>query len=182
MQTESNQLINNLLALTDSLTVRVQRLKTLGEASLNKKENAEQWSVLECLEHLNLYGDYYLPEIEKAIMAQKPGSGSRVFNSGLLGNYFANLMRAAAKPGKMKSPQDKNPANSALNITTLDRFLKQQERLKTLLTQARQVDLTKTKTPISISKLVKLRLGDTFRFLVYHIERHVKQAETVAHV
>ena len=77
----------------------------------------------------------------------------------------------------MKSPKDKNPANSALTITTIDRFLKQQERLKALLMQAKQVNLTKTKTSISISNLVKLRLGDTFRFLIYHIERHVKQAE-----
>ena len=35
----------------------------------------------------------------------------------------------------------------------------------------------KTKTAISISKLIKLRLGDTFRVLIYHNERHIKQAE-----
>lgn len=182
MQTDSKQLITDLLLLTDNLTARVQQLKALDISKLNYKQNPGKWSVLECIEHLNLYGDYYLPEIERRILAQKTGSSAPVFKSGLLGNYFANLMRAEAIPGKMKSPKDKNPANSALTITTIDRFLKQQERLKALLMQAKQVNLTKTKTSISISKLVKLRLGDTFRFLIYHIERHVKQAERAVNV
>ncbi len=177
MQTDSKQLINDLLLLTDNLTARVLQLKALDTSKLNYKQNSGKWSVLECIEHLNLYGDYYLPEIERRILAQRPGSSAPVFKSGLLGNYFAKLMRAEAVPGKMRSPGDKNPANSALTITTIDRFLKQQERLKALLMQAKQVNLTKTKTSISISNLVKLRLGDTFRFLIYHIERHVKQAE-----
>ncbi|RXM56703.1 hypothetical protein BOQ60_25350, partial [Chryseobacterium sp. CH1] len=30
------------------------------------------------------------------------------------------------------------------------------------------IDLEKTKTSISISKLIKLKLGDTFRFVIYH--------------
>ena len=49
--------------------------------------------------------------------------------------------------------------------------------LKSLLNQAREVDLTKTKVPISLTRFIKLRLGDTFRFFVYHIERHILQAE-----
>lgn len=176
----SKQLIDDLLQIVDRTTAQVQQLRALDTQTLNYKERADQWSALECIEHLNLYGDYYLPEIEKRILAQKPVTTASIFKSGVLGNYFANMMQAAAKPGKMKSPSDKNPVNSLLTMTTLDRFIKQQERLKALLIQARQTDLTKTKTSISISKLIKLRLGDTFRFLIYHIDRHVKQAQRAA--
>ena len=80
---------------------------------------------------------------------------------------------------KMKTPADKNPNGSALTITTLERFLKQQDYLKLLLDQSRTLNLTTTKVPISISKIIRLRLGDTFRFLVFHIERHVHQAQNV---
>jgi hypothetical protein len=179
MQTNSKQLISDLLQVVERTTAKVQQFKRLDTEHLNFKQNLEKWSILECIEHLNLYGDYYLPEIEKRMLAQKPTNAATTFKSGIIGNYFANLMKAEAKPGKMKSPKDKNPANSALTITTIDRFLKQQERLRTLLVQAEHIDLAKTKTAISISKVIKLRLGDTFRFLVYHIERHVKQAERV---
>ena len=82
----------------------------------------------------------------------------------------------------MKSPKDKNPVNSDLTATTLDRLLKQLELLKQLLNQSRKVNLIKAKTPISISKLIKLRLGDTFRFFTYHIERHIAQAQRVKRV
>lgn len=103
-----------------------------------------------------------------------------VFKTGFIGDYFANLMLVKDKEmKKMKSPKDKNPFNSALTINTIDRFLKQQERLKLLLIRAKDIDLTKTKTAISLTKFIKLRLGDTFRFLVYHIERHILQAERV---
>lgn len=65
-------------------------------------------------------------------------------------------------------------------VTTIERFLKQQDRLLDLLHQARRIDLTASKTPVSVFRLVRLRLGDTFRFLINHIERHVLQAEQVA--
>lgn len=178
MQIENKQLISNLLQMTDEATTRVLQLKQLNTEQLNHKQNAAKWSVLECIEHLNLYGDFYLPEIERRILAQTPRTTSLVFKSGLIGNYFANMMRAEGK--KMKTFADKDPANSTLSITTIDRFLKQQERLRALLTQAQQIDLTRTRTAISISSLIKLRLGDTFRFLIYHIDRHMKQAERAA--
>lgn len=178
MKIESKQLIKDLVAKSEISTATVLRLKNLSPEQLNFKKTADSWSALECIEHLNLYGDYYLPEIEKQILKQKNNSSTTYFKSGVLGNYFANLMSVEnGKIKKMKSPKDKNPANSNLSVTVIDRFLKQQERLKALLLQSAGVDLTKTKTAISISKLIKLRLGDTFRFFVYHIERHVLQAE-----
>ncbi|GAA4469436.1 DinB family protein [Nemorincola caseinilytica] len=178
MQIENEQLVKDLLRLTDNVTERVQQLKKLDATLLNHKETAEKWSVLECIEHLNMYGDFYLPEIERRILAQKPVAKPPAFKSGVLGNYFANMMRADGK--KMKTMKDKNPANSTLTMTTIDRFLKQQDRLGHLLTQAQNIDLTRTRTAISISSFIKLRLGDTFRFLIYHIDRHVQQAERAA--
>jgi hypothetical protein len=48
-----------------------------------------------------------------------------------------------------------------------------------LLDKAKNVSLGKTKTGISISKLIKLKLGDTFRFVIYHNIRHIEQAKRV---
>jgi hypothetical protein len=80
---------------------------------------------------------------------------------------------------KMKTFKDKNPIHSQLSPMTLDRFLKQQDRLLQLLQQAENINLTKTRTAISITKWLTLRLGDTFRFFIFHIERHIEQAEQV---
>ncbi|MEO9003376.1 MAG: DinB family protein [Ginsengibacter sp.] len=178
MKLSSEQLIKHLMAKVAEATETAQSFKTLSAEKLNFKQNQDAWSILECIEHLNLYGDFYLPEIEARILSQKPDSHTEIFKSGLIGNYFANLMVAGnGKIKKMKSPKDKNPANSSLTLSTIERFLKQMNKLSLLLQQSARINLTKTKTSISISKHIKLRLGDTFRFLIYHIERHILQAK-----
>jgi len=177
MQIENNQLIDELLERMKKCTRLVKGFEALSVGQLQFK-NGDRWSILECLEHLNLYGDFYLVEIEKRILKNPPKNTSTKFKSGILGNYFANLMEVKeGKITKMKSPKDKNPSNKNLSITTINRFLKQQEQLVNLLNQCRSIDLTRTKAAISLTNLVKLRLGDTLRFFCYHIERHVVQAE-----
>lgn len=177
MQIENNILIDDLLGRMEKCTRRVKEFEALSNDQLQFKKG-KRWSILECLEHLNLYGDFYLVEIEKQVIASPRTTIPTKFKSGFLGNYFANLMEVKnGKITKMKSPKDKNPSNSNLSITTINRFLKQQERLVSLLNQCRSIDLTKTKAAISLTNLIKLRLGDTLRFYTYHIERHVLQAE-----
>lgn len=177
MQIENHKLIDDLLRRMEKCTQSVKGFEALSLDQLQFKRD-DRWSILECLEHLNLYGDFYLVEIEKQILTNPRKNTSAKFKSGILGNYFANLMEVKeGKITKMKSPKDKNPANRGLSITTINRFLKQQERLVGLLNQCRSIDLTKTKAAISLTNLVKLRLGDTLRFFCYHIERHVLQAE-----
>jgi DinB superfamily len=180
MQINKGQLIAELLALTEQSIIAVKRFKTLSISQLNFKNSAQQWSKLECIEHLNLYGDFYLPEMQKQLLETTHNGDAPIFKSGILGNYFAGLMKTQnGKIKKMKSPKDKNPVNSSLTVTTLDRFIKQQELLKNILNQSLAADLTKVKTAISLSDFIKLRLGDTLRFYVYHIERHIVQAEKI---
>lgn len=180
MQTDNNTLIDELLAITEAATDRSIKFRDLSEAQLNFKEDPAKWSILECLEHLNRYGEFYLPEIQQALLQSKHLKGEPTFKSGMIGNYFANLMKVKnGKMVKMKTPGDKNPVGSKLTPITIDRFLKQQEMLKTLLTQARNADLTHARVPITLTRFIKLRLGDTLRFFVNHIERHVIQAGKV---
>lgn len=183
MQISNNILIEELLNLTESSIQSVKKFKELPLDQLNFKKSSNEWSILECIEHLNLYGDFYLPEIEKQILANKNKTEPSIFKSGIIGNYFAGLMKVKnGEIKKMKTPKDKNPLNTELTITTLDRFLKQQELLKSLLYRAKTIDLGKVKTAISLTNIVKLKLGDTFRFYVYHIERHIIQAERAASI
>jgi len=178
MKIISSQLIENLLIITANSTEKVKQLRELNIDELNKKSAPNKWSILECIEHLNLYGDFYLPVIESAIRSQKVTRNSGIFKSGIIGDYFVNLVKI--KPDgikKMSTTKEMNPFGRRLTVTTIDRFLMQQAHLKSLLTQAEQVNMTKTKTSISLTKLIKLRLGDTLRFTVHHIERHVAQAD-----
>ena len=179
MRTSKSRLIEDLISRTKANLNAVEQFKVLSEKELNWKENAESWSVLECIEHLNLYGDFYLPEIKRRIAQASTAGDSSEFKSGLLGNYFAKSMLPKEKLNKMKTFKDKNPSGSKLNKGVLHRFTDQQKEMLDLLNKARKVDLNKVKTAISITKLLKLRLGDTFRVVIYHNQRHIVQAEKV---
>lgn len=181
MQTDNNTLIDELLVVAQACTSAARKLKTLPEDQLNNKSDAKSWSALECIEHLNRYGDYYLPAIERTMLSGPRTSHLARFSSGWLGDYFANLMKVTdGKIVKMRTPADKNPSGSVLTATTIDRFLKQQALLESLLERGREADLTGTRVPTSLTRLIRLRLGDTFRFFVYHIERHILQARRAA--
>jgi len=178
MQMNSHELINDLQARVTKAAERVSKFRSLSNEQLNSRKTATDWSLLECLEHLNIYGNFYLPEIENQLLIHKGTPASTIFKSGIIGNYFVNLMQVKkGQQKKMKTLEAMNPINAELSITTIERFLKQLEMLHGLLEQAKNTDLVKVKTAISLTKLIRLRLGDTFRFLVTHIERHVLQAQ-----
>jgi len=62
------------------------------------------------------------------------------------------------------------------SVAVIKEFLEQQQQILRILEVSKNIDLTGTKTAISISKLIKLRLGDTLRVVIYHNERHIQQA------
>lgn len=178
MELKSEQLLNDLQMITKSNLEYAEKFKNESLEILNWKEGSESWSILECIEHLNRYGDFYLPEISNRIKKSKYKS-SRVFKSNWLGRYFSNAVSYKEDLNSMKTFKSMNPLHSELSKKTLDKFIDQQRQLLDLLAQSKTVNLDKTKTAISISKLIKLKLGDTFRVLIYHNERHIEQAKKV---
>ncbi|MCE3076170.1 DinB family protein [Chryseobacterium gwangjuense] len=145
---------------------------------LNKRLSEESWSTLECFEHLNRYGDFYIPEISQRISSSGT-SFNQIFKPGILGNYFAKSMLPKEKLNTMKTLKSMNPIHSELSKKVILEFIRQQNQLLDLLEKAKHVDINKTKTSISISRLIKLKLGDTFRFVIYHNLRHVEQAKRI---
>ncbi len=182
MTIHSQELLDDLQGITTAILQRLSKdITPLSFQQLNWKPSPESWSILECLQHLNLYGAFYLPEIKKAIDQKKASQAQDLFKSGLLGNYFAKSMlpKDGVVSNKMKTFKDKIPAQSDLSIEVVQAFKSQQEQFLDLLEQARKIDLNKAKTPITISNLIKLKLGDTFRFVIYHHQRHMVQIDNV---
>ena len=175
---KSEILVQQLIEQTRLFINQAEKLKAQPIEMLTWRSEPNSWSTLECIEHLNLYGDHYLPEIEKAIRNSKTKS-SVEFKSGMLGNYFSKSMLPKDKLNKMKTFKDKNPLNADLNKTAIDRFINQQIKFIDLLNKSRSVNLNTVKIKTSISSLLRFRLGDTFQFIVNHNLRHFKQIENV---
>ena len=85
MNIKSNDLILDLIERTSQHILKTETFYTLSHDILQKRQRPESWNILECLQHLNLYGDFYIPEIRKQI-ATTPYKHTDRFKSGWLGN------------------------------------------------------------------------------------------------
>jgi hypothetical protein len=179
----SSELIETLQQQTEQYVQKaISEWQNKSAAPFNSQPNPGSWSAAQCLEHLNIYGRYYLPAIENAIAKENKAQSKRsnIFRSGWLGNYFTNLM----KPGengslkkKMKAPSNARPQTELNTPAVIAEFIDQQEKLLQLLEKAKSIDLNKARVPISIAKFIRLKLGDVFMFLIAHNQRHILQAE-----
>ncbi|WP_020528099.1 DinB family protein [Flexithrix dorotheae] len=178
MKISNTSLIEDLIERTRENLNQAESFMEFSSEMLNWRQYENKWSILECIAHLNLYGDFYLPEINNRIENARQ-LDNPIFRSGWLGNYFAKSMLPREKLNKMKTFKSMNPLGSKLDKEVLKEFINQQKTMLRLLDKARTIDLTKTKTSISISNFIKLRLGDTFRVVIYHNQRHIVQANNV---
>lgn len=178
MEIQRSVLISDLISMTQNHIQLVSNINLAESQLLNRKPNANGWSVLECIEHLNRYGRFYIPEIRNKL-DRAINSSQKVFKSGWLGNYFALNMLPSPNMKAIKTFKTMDPVGSDLDREVINVFLRQQNEILTLLGRAEKVDLVKVKTSISISKLIKLRLGDTLRIVIYHNKRHILQAQKV---
>ena len=176
-----NQFLDSLESKVERhLQTAIQRFQNVSEPLLNKPADNAGWSIAQCLEHLNSYGRYYLPAIEKAMAKAAGNKPVLYFQSSWLGNYFYKMMLPESNGGikkKMKSPKDHQPGLQLNSEKVLNEFISQLEILGRLLTEAHDTDLNLAKVPVSIAPFIKLKLGDVFLFLTAHINRHVLQAE-----
>lgn len=173
---KSTELLEQLQADVRQLILSANYLNSSDPELLMQQPAPNKWSVVQVLEHLNSYGRYYLLAIERSLQKDKPAV--EFFKPGWLGNYFTRLM----KPGengilinKMQSPKDHRPGKDLDIFPVLNAFLEQQQYLLDLLELAKTKNIGSIRTPISISKFIQLKVGDTFRFLIAHEQRHFVQ-------
>lgn len=144
-----------------------------------------KWSINQCLQHLNITGEHYLPRIKQSIEVSvcKCQKISFVYKSGWLGEIAVNGTKPTKEgviPKPMKTFQKAfDPQALALNEkSAIPEFIMQQEQLLHYLQQAKSVNLNRNKIT-SLIPILRFRLGDAFRFLIAHEQRHILQAKNV---
>lgn len=182
MKTTSQNLLNQLRKEVENHIEFIEKeFSPLSNDELNIRPAEGKWSIAECMAHLNKYARHY-----NAVMEQKMKQSKRQpveqFKSGWLGEKFTKMM--APQEGKIVNPMNTikgyDPINSELNAKgELQEQLDHLKKLITLLDFAHQNHLIKIRIPITITNWIKMSLGDTFRFNIAHIHRHLLQAKNV---
>jgi len=177
----TKELIQIVTSITQvNMEVIQSRVKKLSENQLTWNPNPGVWSVQQVLAHLNEYGNYYHPTFLKRIENTRFTSSKEAFMSSPLGRSAWRSMKlgnAKNVKRKFKSPKAYNPLleKSIVDGNEISTFLHQQQELLGIIEKAENVSLRRVKIPISISKIIRLRLGDALLYVVYHNERHVQQ-------
>lgn len=148
-----------------------QEVLNLDSKIVQWKENTDSWSVLECYEHLNIYNRFYNDQLEKAL-AQS--SSPQTFKSGWLGNYFTKMI-APTNEKPIKTMKHVDPKGSTLTFDVVEEFLGHQRKLLHLLNLAKSKNLNPRKISVEFLRLLKIKIGDGFRFVVAHEQRHLQQ-------
>lgn len=171
----STELLTQLEAQVEQqLQLAISTFQNLHEDVLQKQSISGGWSIAQCFWHINSYGYYYLPAIEKSLI--KTPNPSPLFTSSWLGAYFTKMMKPGVGMKKMKAFKSHTPPGLPSGASEVAEFIRQQEQLLKLIDRARQIDLNRARVAISISRWIKLRLGDVFQFFIMHQHRHIEQA------
>lgn len=152
----------------------------LSEKQLNWRPNPGVWSVVEVLSHLNSYSRYYHPAFKNKIKNTRFRNTKEDFVSSPLGRAAWKSMKLGRLNNikrKFKAPKGHNPTidSNMISDSEVSNFKDNQNELIDIFELSSQVNLRKVKVPISISKIVRLKLGDALLFVVYHNQRHMQQ-------
>lgn len=175
---KTEDLINELNGDVHKIIASAEQMKGADKPKLVYQCSKRDWSVVQIIEHLNAYNRFYLPHIERA-MAERNDTRNAWFNSGIWGDYFTKSMKPTnvfEVKNKMKAMKSYSFPNSLNVDAVFNEFFQHQQKMIELLNASKERDLNAVKIPVTLSKMIKFKLGDTFRFLVAHEQRHMVQA------
>lgn len=156
---------------------KFDQIRTWEPSQLMVRPREGSWNALECLEHLNRYGDFYLPKIAWSL-EHKAFAADADFKSGWLGVYFSKMILPGGS-ASMKTAPMMTPTEALVPGTVLKRFEDQHNTLQQLMDRSARVSLNRIRIQTSLSPLIRLKLGDVFHFLINHNLRHLHQIDSI---
>jgi len=174
------QLQTRLSAVLDTAE---REFRTQSNAQFRWKPAPDCWSIVECLQHLNLAERFYIRNIQHKVDGLgvvQTNPVDQVIESDWLGKAMLYAIDPATKiklpaPGmsRPRRPNELNPAE------VLNQFIELQSTLRDLLDKAVYLDWNQDKVMTMYGNWLKIRLGDALLMLVAHTERHMNQAMRV---
>jgi hypothetical protein len=166
-----SQLIPVLEQLTQAITAQVA---PLSHAQLNWKPNATDWSVGQCLEHILIANQSYIPLIEQILTGRKkPQFWERL---PLVPALWGRLLIASLNPDRLyqiKTAKVFEPTLSAVEPQILATFSQQQQQLVDLMQKCVPLDAARIIVTSPAVSFITYSLLDAFRIIVVHEQHHV---------
>lgn len=166
------------------LSEATQRAWTLVQSTDGRlftvRPNTSSWSAAECLSHLSLSTEMFLPTLQQAIEDARRRGLLAKQKSGLKMDLIGRVLRWFLEPPihqRLKTTARFVPRSVRAKAEAFGEFAALQSKLAEQLVAARDLDLSRIKIVSPFDKRVRYNLYSAFRILVAHQRRHLWQAE-----
>jgi hypothetical protein len=154
-----------------------QLVEVLTDEQFNWRPAPGQWSVSECLTHLNVVDGIDADALTRAVIDARANgwTGNGPFRYGAVSAWFIRKLEPPVTM-KTKAPKVYQPPPGLPRHTVIAEFERIHQRLIDILSMADGLDLARIKVPTPISKWIKFSFTPRVRLLAAHDRRHLWQA------
>lgn len=178
----NKDLTTDLIERNQKIAIEAEKLKKLDITTLRISPAKGKWSILQCFGHMNIVYEIYLRNIQYSLEKSKakhvPSSGFYI--PGYFGNKFYLTMLPAKAGKKKKSMKTLKKFVPEMNEKAIDDFLSHHSIFTELIRLIPGQNLGKTKAASAIGRIIRFKLGDIYRIITAHNERHIIQAKNTA--
>lgn len=172
------------IRLIDELHAADRRASDLARAlsteQLNWKPAEGSWSIGQCLDHLLVANDVYLPAIAEALQNQRPTPVQDI-TPGWFGRWFIrNYIEPSSSGGKARAPRKIAPSPH-VDPSVLERFLQSNDVARDLVRRASPYDVNRIRFRNPFLPLLRFTVGTGLEIVSRHQRRHLLQAERIKH-
>ena len=148
----------------------------LDAEQLNQPPAPGSWSVGQCLEHLYISNEVYLPPMTQALQGQSPSAVEQV-TPGWFGRYFIRTyIDPTTQKARAKAPGKIRPA-PRVDADILARFLRSNDAARDLVRRASAFDVNRIRFKNPFVGGIRFTVGTGIEIIWRHQRRHLLQAE-----
>jgi hypothetical protein len=172
-----------LVDIEKELNDATQRAWTLVQSTDGRlftvRPNPSSWSAAECLSHLSISTETFLPVLQNALdEARKRGltAGKRPPKMDVMGRVLRWFLEPPIRK-RVKTSGRFVPRSVRAKAEAFGEFASFQSKVAETIAAARGLDLNRVKVVSPFDKRVRFNLYSAFRILIAHQRRHLWQAE-----
>lgn len=150
----------------------------LSAAQLNWQPSSHQWSIGQCLDHLLVANEVYLPPISRALDGRASSPVDETM-PGPLGRFFIRTyIEPSTQRLRGRAPRKIRPAQQ-IPPDILDRFLRSNDLARAMVRRASAYDVNRIRFVNPFVPLLRFNVAGGIEVLWRHQHRHLRQAERV---
>ena len=170
------------LRIRESLNASDEAAKRLAgaltEDQLNWQPAPGCWSVGQCLEHLCITNEAYLPAIVAALREKQDAPVEQIVPGWFAGWFLRSFIEPSPQGKRVPAPSKIRPT-VLVGLPVLERFLSGNQGCQGVILSARNKDVNRIRFWNPLLKGIRFTVGTGLEIIAGHERRHLLQAERV---